>query len=139
MYIDSLNVINKQTTNWDCCVFDFSRINAGKIFIDYADFIDINVHPFTQCVFRIYRNTQKIVVSGDNIPDASFCGLDFVYSKWKCLICKKVSDVHCNQCFCQTYSSCWTPIKSEVRGLIFNDDNSFPYHFNREPLSTIVI
>jgi hypothetical protein len=137
MFKNILNQIETNDTNWYCVVFDFTQINAGGIYITYEQFLDMDVAAFKDCQFRIYKKTQKIVVSGVSLPSGNFCVLNFKYQMWRCMLCKKINNINESKCFCESYSKCWTPLNGQIEGLIFTDQPNFSYHFCQESFSNL--
>jgi hypothetical protein len=135
----TLNQIIKNDNHWHCAVFDFNIINAGNILIDFDSFQNISIQPFDSFNLRVYARSGKVVASGQNPPDFNFCALNFKYSYWRCILCKKISNVSQAKCFCESYSTCWVPISAEIDNLIFNNDCNFYYHFDTEPFSNLAL
>ena len=123
-----LNQIIVTESGWCCCVFEFDRINFGNVYMSSKDYSDINVHPIQDCHYRYYKKSKKIIISGSGDVNSCFCALDFNFEYWKCLICKKITRKNDHNCFCNSYSICWTPIKPEIVGLLFLNDLSFEYN-----------
>lgn len=134
-----LNKIIHSKYGWLCNVFEFDKINIGGLYIDYEQFTNMNVLPFNNCNFRFYRKTKKIIVSSGNKIDFEYCAISLNYSIWKCLLCKKICNSFESKCFCKTYSTCWTPIDGEIKGVDFNQDNNFLYHFDEDILSNLIL
>lgn len=137
MFIETLNQIQSGKDNWYCVVFDFAQVNAGGLYITYEQFLDMTVEPFGEYSFRTYKKSKKIVVSGLGTPPAQFCALDLKYQNWRCILCKKISNVNESKCFCETYSKCWTPMNGQINGLIFSNNLDFSYHFNPDSFSNL--
>jgi len=55
------------------------------------------------------------------------------------LLCKKISNVGEANCYCLTYSKCWTPINAEVSGVCFSNTLEFKYHFDHDDLSNLIL
>lgn len=134
-----LNHILKNNSGWYCNVFEFNRINAGGLYISYDDFLEMTVHSFKDINFRIYKKTKKVVVSGKQNIDKSFCAFTLSYPMWKCLLCKKISNFTEHQCFCESYSKCWTPINGEITGVAFSNEMDFNYHFEKDSFFNLII
>jgi|APCry1669189369_1035219.scaffolds.fasta_scaffold00624_13 hypothetical protein len=134
-----LNVIEINDNYWSCVVFHFNEINVAGLYVTYDQFLEMEQDSFEPYNLRLYKKSQKAVVSGQNLPNASFCALNFNYSMWRCLICKKISKVIEAECFCAGESKCWTPLNCRVSGLIFSDQLDFQYHFKTDTLSNLMI
>lgn len=134
-----LNHIIKNESGWFCNVFEFDKINIGGLYINYDEFSEMPVHPFYDMNFRLYKKTKKVVISGTKEINESFCAFRLNYPMWKCLLCKKISNFNEHQCFCESYSKCWTPINGEITGVSFSDTLEFNYHFEHDLFSNIII
>ena len=133
-----LNTIIKSESGWTVNVFEFDRINTGGLYISYEDFDAMQVEPFTEQTFRLYRKSKKIVISSDAFVDYEYCALSLQYFFWKCLLCKKLNKISDPNCFCQSYSTCWTPVNGIITGVVFSNDLNFEYHFVDNSLSNLI-
>lgn len=137
MFKNVLNQIEKNEDEWYCVVFDFNQINVGGLYVSFDQFSQIDLSSFDNYKFRVYRKSKKLIVSGTQVPREIFCALSFKYQMWRCMLCKKICKVNENECFCETYSKCWTPLNFQVDGLIFSDKLDFQYHFNPDSFSNL--
>jgi hypothetical protein len=135
----SLNRIVHSESGWTCNVFELDKINVGGLMITSEDYETIEVMPFSDYVYRFYKRSKKIVFSSKIPTEYNYCGLDVKYSMWKCVLCKKLSKANDPNCFCQTYSKCWTPINAIISGVIFSHNCEFEYHFSNNELSNLII
>jgi len=134
-----LNQIIKSETSWICNVFEFDRINAGGLYLSFQDFEFMDVEPFTEQNFRLYRKTKKIVLSSGGQIDYNFCALRLRYDYWKCLLCQKLSKISESKCYCLTYSNCWSPIDGVITGASFSNELLFLYHFEENAFSNLIL
>lgn len=131
----NLNEVEIHGETWQSVAFAFDRINTGGIYIDSKDF-DGNLEKIGGYTCRVYRNPKRIVVSGKGCP-SKYCAIDWSYAYWKCMVCKKLGKIGDKQCFCGSYSTCWTPIKPQIRSLVFSDTCDFRHHFAEDNLNLI--
>jgi hypothetical protein len=134
-----LNEIIKSDSGWTCHVFTLDQINAGGLYLSLENYDDINVDPFVDYSYRYYKRTKKIVISSSKPVNFNYCALDFQYKYWKCLVCRKLSEFSEADCFCKTYSNCWTPVDGIISGISFSNELDFPYHFIDNSLSNIIL
>ena len=134
-----LNKIIKSESGWTCNTFEFDKINAGGLYISYEDFENMEVLPFGDYAFRLYRKSKKVVISSAHFVEYEYCALKLEYSMWKCLLCKKLSPISAAECFCKEYSICWSPIGGKISGVIFSNNCQFYYHFNDNSLSNLIL
>jgi hypothetical protein len=135
----SLNQVVRLESGWSCVVFDCNQINLGNVYINFEDFNNMPVATLENISFRVYSKSKKVVVSSVVPVEFDFCALDFNYSMWKCIHCKKINRVSDANCFCSTYSNCWTPINGSISSVIFSNKFEFKYHFEDNTLSNIII
>lgn len=122
-----LNEVVKNDENWYCNVFEFDKLNIGNVCILWDEFDEEKIES-KNVFIRVYRKTKKIVVSGTGSVN-DFCVLDFRYHKWKCFVCKKISDISMISCFCGE-SKCWSPIDPTIVGVVFLSNMQYSYHFD---------
>lgn len=134
-----LNKIIHLNTGWICHVLQLDTINTGGLYLSYDHFSEMEVAPFNDCCFRLYRKSKKIMLSNSGNINFEYCALDLKYDLWECLLCKKICKNVDAHCFCSTYSTCWTPIKGEITGALYNNDGDFLYHFNDDVLSNLIL
>jgi hypothetical protein len=134
-----LNEIIKSESGWTCNVFNLDHINVSGLYLSSENYENTTVDPFVEYSFRYYQRTKKIVISSSKNIDFDYCALDFQYKYWKCLICRKLSRISEPDCFCQSYSKCWTPVDGIISGVLFSNKLDFPYHFSDCSLSNIII
>ncbi len=134
-----VNEIIKSDSGWTCNVFIFDQINASGLFVSSESYDNMTVDPFVDYCYRYYRRTKKIVISSSKVIDFNYCALDFQYKHWKCLICRKLSQISEPDCFCPSYSKCWTPVDGIISGVLFSNELDFPYHFSDNSLSNIIL
>jgi len=134
-----LNHVFENDSGWFCNVFEFDKINVGGLFIGFDTFSEMNVKDCEGINFRIYKKSKKLVVSGLFSPLKTFCALNLSYPMWRCMLCKKISNFTENQCFCDSYSKCWTPLNGEIIGVLFNDKLEFSYHFEKDTFSNLIL
>ena len=90
-------------------------------------------------VLRYYKWSKKIVVSSNQLTDYNYSAIDFGYENWKCLICRKLCKKSEPNCFCKTYSKCWSPIDGKIKGILLSNECEFDYHFNNDELSNLIL
>lgn len=134
-----LNHIIKSESGWTCKVFEFDKINTGGLFLSSENYDNIEVLPFTEYSYRYYKKTKKIVISSSKFIDFEYCALDLQYQNWKCLLCRKLNKISDPNCFCQTYSNCWTPIDGIISGVSFSSNLDFKYHLCDDGLNNIIL
>ena len=134
-----LNQVIKSENGWTCNVFQLNYINTGGLFISEEDYEHMQVDPFKDQNYRFYQKTKKIVLSGSGDLNYNYCALNLRYTYWKCLLCKKLNKISEPNCYCSTYSNCWSPVDGVIVGCLFANNLSFPYHFEDTTLSNLIL
>lgn len=134
-----LNKIVHSESGFTCVVLRLNVVGVAGLMIDEFQFEDMNVLPFKDYTFRYYRKSKKIAISSNSQIEFEYAAITLNYSMWKCLICKKICKKTECKCFCEPYSTCWTPIDGEISGVEFNNDGNFSYHFSDNSLANLIL
>lgn len=139
MYDFPLNKIIKTEAGFTCVALQLNVLNTGGLYLSEDDFEKISIEQFQDYVIRYYKLSKKLVVSSNKLIEENYCSLDFAYENWRCLICRKLCKKSEPNCFCNTYSKCWSPIDGKITGVLFSNECQFNYHFDNDGLSNLIL
>lgn len=132
-----LNSIVHNETGWCSNVLSFDTINVGGLYIEY----DTKLKSFkiNDCYFRVYKHSRILVASSHVETEDRYAAVKLDYDQWLCRLCRKVNRFNEAVCYCNSLSSCWTPLDYKISGVYTNTDMNFVYHFeNKEKLNIIM-
>lgn len=132
-----LNYVVQNDSGWCGNVLSFDRINTGGLYLEFDE--KLKSFQMNDYHFRVYKHSRILMVSSGLETLCKYVAPKLEYDQWLCRLCRKVGRLDEAKCYCNDFSSCWTPLDYKIVGVYLNDDMNFAYHFtNKQKLNILL-